>query len=72
MKKKKCFLTGEVSRHHDKIICVTGGGVLAAAAPSRRVLEEKTSGFLGRGGQSFGTQMLNLSKRLLQTQDDRK
>lgn len=69
---KKCFLTGEVSRHHDKVICVTGGGVLAAAAPSGRVLEEKTSGLLGGRGQSFGTQMLNLGERLLQETRRRK
>lgn len=69
---QKSFLTDEVGRHHDKVICVTGGGVLAATGASRRVLKEKTSGLLGRGGQSFGTQMLNLSKRLLQRQVDRK
>lgn len=70
--KKKSFLTGEVSRHYHKVICVTGGWVLAAAATSRRVLKEKTSGLLGGRGQSFGSQLLNLSKRLLQRQGDRR
>lgn len=70
-KDNKCVLTGEVSRHHDKVICVTGGGVLAAAAAPGRILEEKPSGLLGWGGQSFGTQMLPLGKRLLQRRGDR-
>lgn len=58
-------LTGKVDGHHDKVICVTRG-VLAAAASSRRVLEEKAWGILGRGGKGLGAELLDLSQRLLQ------
>lgn len=55
-----------MSRHHDKVICVTGGGVLAAASPTGGVLEQETGSLLGRGGQSFGTQVLTFGERLLE------
>jgi hypothetical protein len=53
-----------VGGHHDKVVCVTGG-VLTAAAPSRRVLEE-ARGILGRRSECLSTDLLDLSQGLLQ------